>query len=74
MAISDKFSHQLIQYDQKSLTLGHFLKKCRMLYNITDGEYLHIMSHDVCTLCRASDHGFSKLNIENCAVLLMKQL
>ncbi len=30
MAILDRFSQQLIQYDQKSLTLGHFLKKCRM--------------------------------------------
>ncbi len=24
MVISDRFSHQLIQYDQKSLTLGYF--------------------------------------------------
>ncbi len=30
MAISDRFSHQLSQYDQKSLTVGHFLKKYRM--------------------------------------------
>ncbi len=27
MAISDRFSHQLIQYDQKSLTVGHLKKK-----------------------------------------------
>ncbi len=30
MAIPDRYSHQLIQYDQKLLTSGHILKKCRM--------------------------------------------
>ncbi len=30
MAIPDRYSHQLIQYDQQSFTLGHLLKNCRM--------------------------------------------
>ncbi len=27
MAIPDRYSHQLIQYGQKSITLGHFVKE-----------------------------------------------